>query len=314
MRPDRRHLVGALVGLALVAAALAAFLLLRDDRAGEPSLGASGIQSRLVLDPRVVLFGDTVTARIEVVLDKARIEPASLRVAADFEPWNPVGPPTRVVRDDGETHYAATQYVLRCLTAPCAPGRQSAPREFGPAQVTYTTRAGETKSEEVRWPVLLVNSRIVSDDFTRGDELSRPWRADVVSLPEPSYSLSPSLVLGVLLAGAGLFALGGLVLAYLALPRRRVEEPEPLRPPEPDLTPLERALALLENGLPSDRADERRQALERLAKELAAHDAGLADEASTLAWAPTPPPVDEARMVAARVRTLLDERNDDATP
>jgi hypothetical protein len=304
----------ALAFVALLAAALVAFLLLRGDQAGEPSVGPRGIQTRLVLDPRVVLFGDTVAARIEVVLDRARIDPASLRVAADFEPWTPVGRPTRVVRDDGETHYAATQYVLRCLTAPCAPGRQFAPREYGPAQVTYTTRAGVTETDEVRWPVLLVNSRIVSDDFTRGDELSRPWRADLLSLPEPSYRLSPSLVLGVLLAGAGLFALAGLALLYAALPRRRVADPEPLRALEPDLTPLERALALLENGLPSDRADERRQALERLAKELAAHDAGLADQASTLAWAPTPPPVDEARMVAARVRTLLEERSEDATP
>jgi hypothetical protein len=309
---NTRRAVVALAAVALGATALAATLVLRD-RGGTQAASAPGaIQTRLVLAPRVANFADTVTARIEVVLDRSRVVPGSLRIASEFEPWTPVRRPSRTSRDEGATRYVETVFVLRCLTALCPPRRQSAAREFEPVRVTYTTTAGAPRSFQVRWPVLVVNSRIVPDDFQREDELARPWRADLVSLPPPTYRISPALLLGLLLAGAGAFALAGGVLAYAALPTRRRPPPEPILPPEPDLTPLERALALLENGLPSDRAGERRQALERLARELAAHDAGLAQEASTLAWAAATPPAEKARKVATRVRSLLDEKRADA--
>ena len=306
MSLGRRHGAVGLVAVALGGAVGAALLLRAGDDGTAARLGPDGIRARTVIEPRVALFADTVTAKVEVVLDSTRIDPESLRVSTNFRPFLQIRAPARSTRRAGATQYEETVYVLRCLGADCAPQQPSASREFAPARVTYVTRGGSRGSRVLRWPVLVVNSRIVPDDFERDDELSDPWRADLVSLPTVSYRISPSLLLGLLLGGAAVLALLGGLLVYAALPQRRPPEAEQALEP-PELSPLDRALALLENGVPGDGAGPRRQALERVARELAARDAGLADEARTLAWAAAPPPLDSARRIATRVRSALEE-------
>ena len=94
-----RRLVAA--GLALVAVGvLVAVLVLRDDGSSTEALDrAQPLEARVVVSPRVVLFGDTVTARVQVALDRARIDPDSLRVEAEFAPWQLVRAPQRIRRD-----------------------------------------------------------------------------------------------------------------------------------------------------------------------------------------------------------------------
>jgi hypothetical protein len=309
----RRRTVGvALVALVAVAVLVVA-LTTRDE---EPAADAPPVVARVVVSPRVALFGDTVTARVEVALDRARANPDSLRVTAVFEPWTHVRPPVRTRRDGERTTYVENLYTLRCLAVDCVPDGRPLELEFRRARVAYADPDGVDHVFLVRWPVLVVNTRLVGDDFGRDDEYGTPWRADLRSLPAVSYRAPPGLLLVVLLGGAVALALGGAALAYAALPRPRVElppEPEPELPP-PDLTPLERALALLEAPNPVDGAAGRRRALELVADELHERDASLASSVRTLAWAAGKPAAAQARSLAERVRAMLDEERDEVEP
>lgn len=318
-----RRLLGGLAALVIVAL-LVAVVTLRDDGSSSAALErGQPLEARVVISPRVVLFGDTVTARVQVALDRARIDPDSLRVETAFAPWTFVRAPQRIRRDADRATYVETVYVIRCLGPSCVPSRASSSREFQAVELTYDEVGGGRGSTEVRWPVLVMNTRLVSDDFGRRDEYGTAWRADLSTLPAASYRLPPALLVALLLAGAAALALGGGRLAYSALPRR--EEPPlpepPAPPPPPDLTPLERALALLEEPTPLDGAAERRRALEFVAEHFDERDRSLAASARALAWRSGQPAPAESVGLAERVREHLDQEGateereeDDATP
>jgi hypothetical protein len=309
--------------LALVAVgALVAVLVLRDDGSSTEALDrGQALEARVVVSPRVVLFGDTVTARVQVALDRARIDPDSLRVVAKFAPWQLVRAPQRIRREGDRATYVETVYVIRCLGPSCVPTRASSSREFGAVKLTYTRLGGGQQSTEVRWPVLVVNTRLVSDDFGRRDEYGTAWRADLATLPPASYRMSPLLLIALLLGGATVLLVGGGRLAYAAFPRKEeLPPPEPpAPPPPPDLTPLERALALLEEPSPVDGAAERRRALEFIAEHFDESDRSLAASARDLAWRSDRPAPSESVELAARAREHLveetpeEEGEDDAT-
>ena len=304
----------------LAAAAVVLAVLGRDNglpvESGNES--SSEIEAQATLAPRPVLFGDTVRAGVHVMLDNDRIDPGSVRVTADFSPWEVVDrrPERRVVSTDDET-YVRTTFVLRCLAGACVPSGQSALYEFPPGRVSFARR-GDRLAEgtiEVPLPTVRVYSRlseVVPVDDSRG---SAPWQADLVSLPATSFRVAPRTLILLLLLGA-LVATGGAgVLAYAAWPRAAVvplpePEPEPEPLPGPVLSPLEQALALLEKAVRFDGAADRRRALELVAAELegaAWGDPALAHTARTLAWSEGVPPVDSTTDLAACVRSALDE-------
>ena len=321
MSARRRLVVGVLAAL-VAAGALVAVLALRDDSSSTEALDrAQPIEARVVVTPRVVLFGDTITARVQVALDRARVDPASLRVETSFTPWQFVRAPRRIRRDGARATYIETVYVLRCLGPPCVPTRASSSREFEAVRLSYAQPGGGRASTEVRWPVLVVNTRLVSDDFGRRDEYGTAWRADLATLPAVSYRLPPALLIAFLLAGAAGLLLGGGALAYAVLPRtEEAPSPESPAPPPPDLTPLERALVLLEEPSPLDGAAERRRALEFVAEHFDDQDRSLAASARALAWRSGQPAPAESVGLAARVREHLEQEaendeteEDDAT-
>ena len=318
-----RRLLGGLAALVAVAVVVAVVALRDDGSSSEALERAQPLEARVVLSPRVVLFGDTVTARVQVALDRARIDPDSLRVETAFAPWQFVRAPQRIRRDADRATYVETVYVIRCLGPTCVPSRASSSREFQAVELTYDEVGGGRGSTEIRWPVLVMNTRLVSDDFGRRDEYGTAWRADLATVPAASYRLPPALLVALLLGGAAALALGGGRLAYSALPRR--EEPPapepPAPPPPPDLTPLERALALLEEPTPLDGAAERRRALEFVAEHFDERDRSLAASARALAWRSGQPAPAESVGLAERVREHLDQEAaseeseaDDATP
>lgn len=302
------------LALAAVAAATAVGVVLVAGNGGAsreaaPGAGSEpGIRARGLLLPRLVLFGDTTRARVEIMLDRRRVDPDSVRVSATFLPWGVVGKPERVRRDAGSTTYLRTTFVLRCLIGPCVPPRNTAPLEFDRARVTY----GRGRSIEVEWPVLVVYSRFGPSAFDEGQALTVPWRADLVSAPAVSYRVSPGLALALLLGAGGLLAAAGAVLAYIAWPRRApAEEPEPEPEPEPALTPLEQALVLLESADRVDGAGDQRRALELVAEALHARgDGALAHTARELAWSEAAPPVKATQALAFRARSALEEDGD----
>ncbi len=311
----RKRIVAGIV-LAGVAGAGALVLLLAAERGGDGEPQAversrQAIVANGVLTPGTVLFGDTVRARVDVLLDRARVDPDSVRVAAHFSPWEVVGEPERVRRDAGSTTSMQTTFVLRCLTSPCVPPRQTAPLEFDPARVTYRGLAGADERREsirVDWPVLTVYSRFAAASFEGPAGAATPWRADLQTMPGVSYRVAPGVALVGLLAAALLLAAAGVALAYRAWPRRApAPPPEPEIPPAPPLSPLEQALVLLEDTARADGAEDRRRALELVAEELAERDADIARSARVLAWSEEAPASDETSGLAARVRSAIEE-------
>jgi hypothetical protein len=93
--PELRVPRGALLAASVVAAALLgglAVVLVASHGDGDSQGSPSGeptpeIEAGVVVAPREVLFGDTVQARFEIVVDKNRVDPESVRIAADLSPW-----------------------------------------------------------------------------------------------------------------------------------------------------------------------------------------------------------------------------------
>lgn len=270
------------------------------------------LRGRATLARRGVFFGDTVEARIDVLLDRRRVDPDSVRIRAPFSPWEVAGAPARTRRDAGSATHLRTTYVLRCLTSPCIPTGQASPLEFSAARITYAEPgAGPEAAREsmrVGWPVLTVYSRFASASFEGREGLSTPWRADAQTLSAATHRIAPGLLLGLLLVGGGLLAAGGVALVFLAWPRRApAPPPEPEAPPPPPLPPLLQALVLLEDAARADGAEDRRRALELVAEVLREHgDSDLARSARALAWSEHDPEVEDTTGLAARVRSTLE--------
>ena len=317
--PGRRVLVVSALAAAVVAGAVVAAFVVADGaddpRDTRPAENLPDIAADATFSPQVALFGDTLTAHVDVVLDKAWVDPDSVRIVADFAPFETVGRVQRRRRDAEQSTHLRLSLVLRCLAASCVPSAQSVRYDFRPARIFFTG-AGEqgvaSDSIEVPLPFVRIVSRFTAlsgaGAAQRGS--SQPWRADLLSLPPVSYTVAPRVLSVLLLAVAALAAIAGIVLGWLAWPQRvpaAPPEPEPEPPPEP-LSPLEQALVLLEQSIRVDGAADQRRALELVAEELELAEWGdrdLARTARALAWSKGVPPVAETARLAARVRAEL---------
>ncbi|HZE29321.1 MAG TPA: hypothetical protein VE055_04440 [Gaiellaceae bacterium] len=309
----RRGLIAGAVLLVVVAGVTAGVLASSGGgRAGSPP---SAIQARGALVPGVVLFGDTLTARLDVILDRSKIDPGSMRVQASFSPWKPVAPPKQVRRDgSASSTYIGNTYVLRCLEADCTAQNDSFVEVFERARVTYVTRDGTHRTMPVRWPRLIVDSRYAQKTLGAAGASAAPWKAALFSLPSLTYSISPSLLFALLLTGGLvlLLAAGGLVYLARRRPVVRAAPAPPPPPPAPLLTPLERALLLLELSERVDGAGDQRRALERVAAELARRgEAELARAARALAWSEPAPGTEQTTRFAASARSKITETTDE---
>jgi hypothetical protein len=311
-----RTLLGAVLA-GVVAASALVVLVLAWDRGGEGESAATAeaapaIEARATLTPRVMEFGDTLRASVDVTLDPSRVDPASVRVRTVFSPWRQVESP-EVVRRSGETISFRTTYVLRCLTNACLSTGDVASvfLRFTEATVTYAPRAdgAATRARQTiraAWPGFLVRARFTQQAAQAGGPT--PWLADLEALPAATYSMAPGPLLALLLAATTVLAVAGGVLAYLARPRRARRAQAPTEPPWRVLTPLQHALALLEDPARVNGTGDQRRALELVASALAERgDRKLARTARALAWSAPVPGVQETGGVAARARTALGE-------
>jgi hypothetical protein len=316
-----RHGILTAAGLAAVAIVTALLVVAIAWDRGEESVfrpleeGSSGIEARATLAPRIIFFGDRMQARFDVTLDRTRVDLDSVRLAAELSPWE-ILETRRQRRDAGTTTHLRWTFDLRCLTGPCVPAGATAPLEFSPARVTYRIPGSLVTAREsldVKIPLLVVYSRFSAAGFEGIDEAESPWRMDTLTFPAVSYRVSPSVVVVLLLAGSILLVGAAGVLVYLAWPRPAPAPPEPEPEPLPSLTPLERALALLEETVRADGAGDQRRALELVAEQLDEWgDADLAGSARILAWSAGVPRVEQTTALAARVRTELEEALVDA--
>ena len=254
------------VPLVLAAAAVAGVVVAVEhagrDGGGRPP---APLQASTSLSGRTGLFGRPLVARLALVVDRTRVDPARLRVAVDFSPFRVAGPPSvRRVRS-GPTTVVRYSYRLECLAAACVPRSPERVFAFAPAVVRYDGGQGR-----VAWPSFTVASRLSPDDLARR----------MLRLPAPSpesYRLPPRLLGWSFAALAALLVLGAGSAASRLLASSR-------RGALVSVSPLERALALVAQA--SSRAiAERRTALDRLAVVL--DEAGvrpLAAATRRLAW------------------------------
>lgn len=310
----RRLVIVVGLAAAVAGAFVLAFVVLDGDERTDAGaeLELADIEAEATLSPAVALFGDTVLAHVDVLLDKSRVDPDSVRVGAEFAPFEIVGPPQRLRRDAGSRAYLRRTFVLRCVSGTCVPSGESARYEFPPARIAFVATgdgARDTSSISAPMPSVRVYSRFTALGAGT-DRGSAPWVVDLVSLPPASYRLAPGPLMALLLSGAAAAAFLGVFLGYLAWPPRVLEvepEAEPELPPLP-LSPLEQALMLLEQSIRVDGAADQRRALELVAEELelaAWGDRDLARLARALAWSEGVPPIQETIQLAIRVRTAL---------
>ena len=285
----RRKLAWGLVALLVAAATVVAISELREDRGVKgPILQTDLFAVRADVTPHEHLFGDVLTARIDVLLDRAFVKPETVRVEDNFEPFRVLGDVQREREDLGDTTHLQYVYRLACFRGePCLPDVDGKRFELPEARVSYVvTDIGDRTTTRVQLPILSGTSRL------GGTNLNEPsFRADPRQVPKPTYRVSPTLLAVVALGAVGLLVLAALFLLVPLVPigfvqgrreRRRLAR----------RTDLERALAYLRRTPPGE-SEEVRPALERLASELGRVESDdLAVQTRRLAWS-EPPPVEE---------------------
>jgi hypothetical protein len=312
--------IAGLAVLALVALGLAGIVLLgpegKDTGAVSPvpAEQAPPIEARVSLRPATVYFGDTVTARVDITLDRSRVDPESVILVTSFDPWQELGDPQEVRREGGTTTHLRTTWRLRCLLSVCLPPAGGLVTTFDPATVTYRPIGANAAPADPllsAWPRLVQTTRLDQNAAPAAPGSGRspfetPWRADLVSMPAVSYRVDPDTAGPALFGVAGVLALLGFGLAYAGRPRRRPQPVVEAPPPPPPVSPLEQALALLEDGAAVNGSTDRRRALELVAAALASHgDDDLARHARDLAWSRHGPEVTRTTPIADQARPLL---------
>jgi hypothetical protein len=285
----------------------------------EPTVASpSGIQAYADLDTYNVHFGDTVTAKVEVTLDRARVDPDSVRVRADFTPWKPIGPPQVVRRDGRSTTYVETRYTLRCLESFCTTPEEQSLQGFPAARVGYTARGpgdekDTPKTVRVAWPQLLVTARYTPPSASQS--ASQPptrWQADLLTLPAATYRIGPWGLTLILLGLSALLAAAAVAIVLRTRPRPT----PPVAVAVPGsrgigMTPLEYALELLEDPARVNGSGDQRRALELVADGLVHRGDGVLGRAArALAWSRSVPKIDETRGVARRARAVFGKEAD----
>jgi hypothetical protein len=304
----------------VLGAALACLLLAPAAGAQEEPLpGGRGIVATTSLTPTTHLFADPVVARFDVVLDPRQFDPDRLEVRLNFAPYEPVGTVERSRRAVGKLVHLSYETTLRCLDVACiAPraettlGAQEEGRaerhaiRLAPAEILYEEDDGTAPVLLTeRFPPLEVVSRVNTARLRGLDPEARPGSegAFVASLeaPDPTYRARPELLAGLLFVAAFVLALFPVVLVG-HLVHRRWREARRRGP----LSPLERALALVEWSAGRDDAEDRRKALEALAAVLERDGvAPLAETTRELAWAEPSPAGERTGEAGAEARRTL---------
>jgi hypothetical protein len=313
---------GIAAGIVSAAALAAALVALLGGRSAHVDAPAQGIGVSADVSPRSALFGDRLDATAVVLVDRHQVDPSSVKLQGPFGAYGAAAPPQVTRTTDGSVTRIVYRYRLQCLTDGCLPPDPTThgTRMFGlaPLRLTFKQVDGTPGAALVRWPLVNVATRMSAFDMALLSPIDQPPFHATVALPRPTYAVSPTLLVALLAAGAALLlaAAGLLGLRFARAPAATPvvqEPPPPPRPVEPVrvLSPLERALHLLERARERGAVPDQRKALENLAGELRRTGArDLALSASVLAWAERPPGTDATGALAAAVqRQIAEEAN-----
>lgn len=292
-----KRAVFAAILVALATAAPAAAVLPRP-------AAAKPLRATTSVSPPVELFGNAVTARVSVIADTTRVDPAKLGVVVKFAPFVPVGEPREI--QTGSGRYVQTTWIwkLRCLTIACIPSSLSSDvyDDFGfpPAQVRAPGRHGTTTyATDAFFPPVRVLSEISPREksliLLKGDV---QWLYQLSPASGDSFTLSPVLAFWLAVALGGLCAAAALILAGRLI--RRQHAPLAATGAAVPGSHLERALALF--FWANARGDEtlQRKALERVADELPLDVLELSEITRELAWSPDAPGGEEVEAISQR--------------
>jgi hypothetical protein len=253
--------------------------------AAAPAAASSPVVSAQ-LQPRAILFADTVRARIDVTVDSRLDDPASLRITTPLAGWAEQARTTESTTA-GTLVRRGLELTIACRTSGCVPQGRSAAVQLPAATITVRRRDGRLTRLTVHWPPLIVASRLPADATTAAKP---PFQLDVTPPPAtPRLSASGSaLVLDVV---AALCFLGALSALGFELRGRRTV---------PSRSPLERALVLAREAESRPVAD-RRRALSLLTRVAPSPDERVAASAAKTAWQAGGPSPDEVEEIVRRI-------------
>jgi hypothetical protein len=255
---------------ALAAAAAAAVLVIGRSSSAPAIVPAAPVAVRTAFEPSVVAFGDAVTARVVVLLDRGAVRPRSLHITDDLAPLTQLAAPSTVRSVRGRLETLSITQRVACLTDACL----VTPLHFPRARVTVSGRTASSA-----WSPLVVKSRVTAADLAAA---SPHFEADTAP-GAPSYRFAPATVAPLLdvvaiVAAVGAVALAGLqALAYTRRRRPAVADDE-----------LRRALRLAHEA--EDRpVPDRRRALGLVARLIGGEHDELGRAADDLAWSEPKP-------------------------
>jgi hypothetical protein len=248
------------------------------------------------LSAQAISFGDPLAARVDVLVDPALVDPASVSVHPTFGLYRIVGTARRTTHGAGDL--LSFRYALECLGPSCAPLRPRVQRRFPAVLVAYRTRSGAGQVRSVAWPPFQLASRVTAAE-KKAPATSLEY--DAVSAP-PTYRISPGPLQGLAAALAAVLVLAACALAWIAL------RPAVAGASETSESRLQQALQAVRASSRNGRPVERRKALGWLGRELrTVQRPDEADEARRLAWSASAPTGQAAGDFAARVETAQDD-------
>lgn len=276
----RRGSLVAAAALAGAAVAAGAWLLLPSGGTGSSPAAARALSVRVSFAPAAAGFGDTLTARIEVVADRRTVRAATVHTVYALAPLTLLAAPVerRVTR--GEVTIVSTVLRAACLSERCVAATGRAVPVLAPVRADATQSDGGRVTASAAWPRLEISGRVSAADVAAAQP---PFQVDT-SPPPVSYRIAPATLATLLdLAAVVLVAAGFALVASAVLRGRR--RTGSARPDE-----LRDALALARSAR-SRPVPDRRSALGLVARLLVPRDRQLARAADDLAWsrpAPTP--------------------------
>ncbi|MGH3127285.1 MAG: hypothetical protein ACRDPX_05150, partial [Gaiellaceae bacterium] len=169
------------------------------------------------LIPDVHLFGEPVVARIDVILNREKVDPDDVRLKTNFEPYEEVRETRSTRQDIGEFTYLRYTTTLRCLGIDCIPrtlkGNASTVSQL-PGDPVFLVGQQRDEKRSYTFPAAIVLSGRGADAETLGRvvwaplrSLSRinwydssvvgqgfPFVGTVEPLQQPDYRVSPALL------------------------------------------------------------------------------------------------------------------------
>jgi hypothetical protein len=276
--------------IAIVAAAVAAALSFASSISAAPPL-----KVRTAIDPTWPSFGDVISARVDVVVDRGKVDPRSIRIDAPFGRWKQEGDARTSASSVGTRVLRSWHFTLSCFELVCLPGSTPIAVHLPAGKVTARSVRGPMVTARVVWPGLSVTTRVppsVAD--------ATPFEQDI-TLPTPTYRVNPTWLAFGLDALAALLAVLGIGLVAAELARRRA------RRRAVDVgSPLERALAYVREAK-LRRSEDRRRAMGLLARTLGRDSDGLDVVASQVAWSAVDPSPERLEEVSRRVTAGVEE-------